>query len=99
LITNMDEPLGLAVGNSLEVIEAIDTLKGEGPEDLTELCLVLGSKLLVLGKISSSEKEARELLEEKIKNKEALNKFKEFVALQGGDTSYVDDTSKFKLSS
>lgn len=99
LITNMDEPLGFAVGNSLEVIEAIDTLKGEGPEDLTELCLVLGSKLLVLGKIASSEKEARELLEEKIKNKEALNKFKEFVKLQGGDTSYVDDTSKFKLSS
>lgn len=99
IITNMDEPLGFAVGNSLEVIEAIDTLKGEGPKDLTELCLVLGSKLLVLGKVSSSEEKARKLLEEKIKNGEALNKFKEFVKLQGGDTSYIEDTSKFKLSS
>lgn len=99
LITNMDEPLGFAIGNSLEVIEAIDTLKGNGPEDLTNLCLVLGAKLLVLGKRCENEKEARELLEEKIKNGEALNKFKEFVSLQGGDASYVDDTSKFKLSS
>lgn len=99
LITNMDEPLGYAVGNSLEVVEAINTLKGHGPEDLTDLCLVLGSKLLVLGKRCESEEEARKLLEEKIKDGSALEKFKEFVALQGGDTSYVDNTDKFKLSS
>lgn len=99
VITNMDEPLGLAIGNSLEVIEAIDTLKGQGPKDLTELCLVLGAKLLVLGNKCENEEVARELLQEKITSGEALNKFKEFVRLQGGDASYIDDVNKFKLSS
>lgn len=99
VITNMDEPLGLAIGNSLEVIEAIETLKGNGPSDLTQLCYTLGSKLLVLGERCKTEEEAKELLQEKIENGEALAKFKEFVELQGGDTSYIDDISKFKLSS
>lgn len=99
VITNMDEPLGLAIGNSLEVIEAIDTLKGQGPKDLTELCFVLGAKLLVLGNKCENEEVARELLQEKITSGEALNKFKEFVRLQGGDASYIDDVNKFKLSS
>ncbi|WP_036729317.1 pyrimidine-nucleoside phosphorylase [Peptoniphilus mikwangii] len=99
VITNMDEPLGLAVGNSLEVIEAIDTLKGRGPKDLEDLCISLGAKLLVLANKCNDEKSARILLEENIKNGLAFEKFREFIEMQGGDVSYVDDTSKFKLSS
>lgn len=99
VITNMNQPLGKAIGNSLEVIEAIDTLKGEGPEDLYELSLELAEKLLVVCGHSKDEKEARILLEEKIKSGEAFKKFKEFIELQGGDLSYIDDTSKFELSS
>ena len=98
IITNMDEPLGKNIGNSLEVIEAIDTLNGNGPKDLTDLCLELGAKLLYLAKKVETEEEGINILKEKIKNKEALNKFKEFVEKQGGDSSYIDDPSKFKLS-
>lgn len=98
LITNMDEPLGFAVGNALEVIEAIDTLQGRGPKDLQELCLVLGAKLLCLSNRVKTEKEGYDLLLSKIKSGEAFEKFKEFVSLQGGDVSYVENTSKFSLS-
>lgn len=98
VITNMNQPLGKAIGNSLEVIEAINTLKGEGPEDLYELSIELAEKLLVVSNFSKDEKEARQILEDKIKNGEAFNKFKEFVELQGGDITYIEDTSKFQLS-
>lgn len=97
IITNMEEPLGLAVGNSLEVIEAINTLKGKGPKDLKELSLLFGSKLLSIAK-SISEEEALKELEEALESGMALEKFKEFVKCQGGDISYIDDISKFKLS-
>ncbi|SHG98127.1 pyrimidine-nucleoside phosphorylase [Anaerosphaera aminiphila DSM 21120] len=99
LITNMDEPLGYAVGNALEVIEAINTLRGEGPRDLIELCLNLSSKLLVLSGKFNSEIEARKLLNENISAGLGLEKFKEFVSMQGGDISYINDLSKFELSS
>lgn len=98
LITSMDEPLGFAVGNSLEVIEAINTLKGQGPQDLRQLCLALGSKLLLMSNFADNEDEAKEILETNIRNGKAFEKFKEFVKAQGGDISYIDDTSKFKLS-
>ncbi len=98
LITSMDEPLGFAVGNSLEVIEAINTLKGQGPEDLKQLCLALGSKLLLMSNLVDNEDQAKEILETNIKNGKAFEKFKEFVEAQGGDISYIDDISKFKLS-
>lgn len=98
LITNMDEPLGYAVGNSLEVMEAIDTLQGNGPKDLEELCLVIGAKLLLLANRVTTEDEGYHLLQEKIHNGEAFEKFKEFVSLQGGDVSYVENLSKFQLS-
>lgn len=91
IISDMDQPLGYAVGNALEVKEAIDTLKGCGPSDLYELCLVLGSQMLILSKKAKDEKEAREKLEEVVKNGEALNKFKEFVKAQGGDISMIDN--------
>lgn len=98
LITSMEEPLGYAIGNALEVIEAIETLKGNGPKDLYELCLKLGSKLLIMSGRCSSEDEALILLEQNIKNGLALEKFIELVEKQGGDPSYIKDPSKFKLS-
>lgn len=99
LITSMEEPLGYAIGNSLEVIEAIETLKGHGPKDLYNLCLKLGSKLLVMSGKCTCEEEAINLLEENVKNGLALKKLEELVEKQGGDSSYIKDPSKFKLSS
>jgi pyrimidine-nucleoside phosphorylase len=89
IVTNMDEPLGNAIGNALEVKEAIDTLQGKGPEDLYELCLVLGSKLLVLAERVDNELEARKLLKETISSKAAFNKLIEMVKEQGGDVDYI----------
>ncbi|WP_461201775.1 pyrimidine-nucleoside phosphorylase [Anoxybacillus sp. TBDG-1] len=94
IISDMSQPLGYAIGNALEVKEAIDTLKGEGPEDLQELCLVLGSHMVYLAKKASSLEEARHMLEEAMKDGSALETFKTFLAAQGGDASVVDDPSK-----
>ncbi|WP_416199200.1 MAG: pyrimidine-nucleoside phosphorylase [Sporanaerobacter sp.] len=91
LVTNMDEPLGYAVGNSLEVKEAIDTLKGKGPKDFYELCLAIGSKLLVLAKKCSDEVEARELLMEVVNSGKAYSKLLELVRYQHGDTDYIEN--------
>ncbi|MBS4197181.1 pyrimidine-nucleoside phosphorylase [Lederbergia citri] len=94
VISNMEQPLGYAVGNALEIKEAIETLQGKGPADLHELCLVLGSKMVVLGGKAETEDEARSMLEEVIKNGRALQVFKEFLSAQGGDASVVDDVNK-----
>jgi pyrimidine-nucleoside phosphorylase len=94
IISDMSQPLGFAIGNALEVKEAIDTLKGEGPEDLTELCLTLGSHMVYLAKKSNSLEEARQLLENAIKDGSALETFKLFLASQGGDASVVDQPEK-----
>ena len=96
VISDMNQPLGYAVGNSLEIIEAINTLKGNGPLDLLELCFALGSNMLLLAKRVDTLEEGRALLKENIDNGNALNKLKEFVLAQGGDVSYIDDTSKFE---
>lgn len=93
VISNMDQPLGYAIGNALEVQEAIDTLKGQGPDDLTELSLVLGSQMVVLAKKANTMAEARAMLEENIKNGRAIEMFKTFVEAQGGDSKIVDDPS------
>jgi pyrimidine-nucleoside phosphorylase len=92
VISNMDEPLGYAVGNALEVQEAIDTLRGNGPEDLYELCLTLGSQMLLCGGKVTDAAEGRKLLEETIASGAALDKFAEFVKAQGGDSAAVYDT-------
>lgn len=93
IISDMDQPLGLAIGNALEVEEAIETLKGNGPSDLVELCLTLGSNMVLLAGKAKSVEEAREMLEETITSGKAIEKFKEFIAAQGGKTDVIDDTS------
>lgn len=99
VISDMSQPLGFAIGNALEVKEAIDTLNGNGPEDLTELCLTLGSFMVYLAKKASSLEEARKMLEEVIDNGKALEAFKTFLSSQGGDASVVDHPSKLPTAS
>ncbi|MDE1384249.1 MULTISPECIES: pyrimidine-nucleoside phosphorylase [Bacillus] len=94
VISDMSQPLGFAIGNALEVKEAIDTLKGEGPEDLTELVLTLGSQMVVLAKKAETLDEAREKLIDVMKNGKALQKFKDFLQNQGGDSSVADNPEK-----
>ncbi|MGP9042264.1 pyrimidine-nucleoside phosphorylase [Cytobacillus kochii] len=93
VISDMSQPLGLAIGNALEVEEAINTLKGEGPEDLTDLCLTLGSQMVVLAKKADTLESARTLLQEAISSGKALETFKTFIQSQGGDVAVVDDPS------
>lgn len=97
VLTNMDEPLGHAVGNSLEVIEAINTLNGKGPKDLTDLCLTLGSYLVVDAGLENTLEEARKLLYGQIKNGKALAKFAELVKYQQGNVDYVYHPELFDL--
>jgi len=91
LLSDMNQPLGIAVGNALEVKEAIMTLHGEGPENLLELCLLLGAEMLVLAQRCGDHKEARNLLERNLKNKTAVAKFREMVEAQGGTGAVVED--------
>ena len=94
IISDMSQPLGFAIGNALEVKEAIDTLKGHGPADLTELVLTLGSQMVVLANKAKTLDEAREKLQEVIKNGKAVEKFKTLIEAQGGDSSIVDHPEK-----
>jgi pyrimidine-nucleoside phosphorylase len=93
LMSDMVQPLGMAVGNALEVAEAVETLRGEGPASLTELCMVFGARMLVLGEKAADEAEARTLLAEAIASGRALQRFREWVAAQGGDARVADDLS------
>ncbi len=93
VVSDMDQPLGYAVGNSLEVIEAIETLKGNGPADFTELVMELGSQMLIAGGRASTKEEAQALLQEMITSGAALDKFAEFIKAQGGDERAVYDTT------
>ncbi|MBK1812690.1 pyrimidine-nucleoside phosphorylase [Clostridium sp. YIM B02505] len=89
VISDMDQPLGLAVGNALEVREALDTLSGKGPKDLLELCLALGSNMVVLAGKAQNVEEAKAMLLKTIEDGSAIEKFKEFVAAQGGNAEQV----------
>lgn len=91
IISNMDQPLGRAIGNALEVKEALDTLNGRGPDDLVELCLTLGSSMLILAGRVKNDTEARILLEDTITSGKALNKFRQFIKAQGGDDKIIDN--------
>ena len=94
IISDMSQPLGFAIGNALEVKEAIETLQGKGPQDLTDLVLTLGSQMVILARKAQTAKEARAMLKEAIDSGKAIAKFKEFLQNQGGDASIVDDTTK-----
>lgn len=91
VISDMDEPLGFAVGNALEVKEALATLRGEGPADFLELCLTLGTQMLIAGGKAKEEAEAREMLQDAIEDGTALKKLAEFVEAQGGNPAAVYD--------
>ena len=94
LITDMDRPLGNAIGNTLEVKEAIDTLNGHGPEDFTEICIILATNMLYLagkGNIVECEKAVKGA----IADKSALETFKKMVKAQGGDASFIDNPDRF----
>src|SRR5699024_6217597 len=93
-ISNMDTPLGYAIGNALEIKEAIATLKGIGPRDLTELCLNLGSQMVFLAEKADSLTDERKLLETNIKNDKALNKLKTFIENQSGDKTVIFEPNK-----
>lgn len=95
LITDMDIPLGFAIGNSLEVIEAVQVLNGEGPMDLREVSLNLSARMIHMAKITDSFEAAYDMAIKVIEDKSALEKLKEMVSYQGGDVSVIEDTSKF----
>ncbi len=94
LLSDMNQPLGNAVGNALEVMEAIDTLRGGGPEDFREHCLHVAAHMLVLGKRASDLNEGRQLAEWAIIEDRAIEKFRTLVVAQGGDVAYVDEPDK-----
>lgn len=96
ILTNMNEPLGYAVGNNLEVIEAIEFLKGKMPEDLKEVVLELGAYMIKLAGLGDNLEENKLKMLENISNGKAFNKFTEMVKNQGGDISYLDNTNKFE---
>lgn len=97
LVTDMDRPLGRAIGNSLEVIEAINTLKGNGPEDFTEICVILASYMLNLADYGTYE-ECEKKVKLAIENGSALNVLKKMIKAQGGDERCVDDVSLFRIA-
>ena len=94
LITNMDRPLGYAIGNSLEVIEAVETLHGQGPKDFTEVCLTLAGHMLSLAGMGSVEN-CVEIAKQAIEDGSAYRKFVEVVARQGGNVKLIEDTANF----
>ena len=98
VISDMDQPLGRAVGNAIEVREAIDTLRGKGPDDLKELCLTLGSYMVSFAK-DTSPQEAREMLTDALESGRALDKFADFIAAQGGKHEDVYDTDNLPKAS
>ena len=95
LVTDMNQPLGDTVGTSLELKEAISLLKGEGPEDLQELVLKLGMEIVRLAGVAGSTLSAKQTVQRHLKDGTALQKLKDLIEAQGGDTSYIDDPEKF----
>ena len=98
IITNMDAPLGRAVGNSLEVIESIETLRGRGPEDLQRLCVLFASEMLQLAGKATGDAHGHQLARDALDSGAALDKFREMIAAQEGDPAVIDDPSKLPLA-
>ncbi len=97
-LTDMSQPLGCAVGNSLEVIEAIETLKGNGPKDFTDLCYALTSEILLIAKICQNEEESYRLIDELIEKRLGLTKLGEMIEAQGGNKEVINDYSLFETA-
>lgn len=95
MLTDMDQPLGNAVGNALEVIEAIETLKGNGPKDFTELCHNICAEMLVLSGLSNNKQEAIQMVKDQVKSGKPLEKLSQMISCQGGDTRVINDYSLF----
>lgn len=98
-LTNMEQPLGCAVGNAIEIIEAIDTLKGKGPEDFTELCISLTAEILQIAKIEADVEKAKQLVQKAIQDGRGLQKLEEMISAQGGNGDVVRDYSILPSSS
>jgi len=96
LITDMDQPLGCMIGNALEVVEVVKILRGEGPEDLRQLCLELAGWMLQFGGVANTVAEGKKLSEKLIRSGRALDKFRQMVELQGGDPRVIDDPEKLR---
>jgi pyrimidine-nucleoside phosphorylase len=94
LLSDMNQPLGIEVGNALEMKEAILTLKGKGPDDFTEHCLMVASQMLLLGKKAESEESARGMAQEAIASGLGFEFLKKLIGAQGGDVSYIDNPEK-----
>lgn len=94
LLSDMNQPLGYAVGNSLEVVEAIETLRGGGPDDFRQHCLEVAGYMLMLGEIAADEKQGQHMAEQAIASGESLELFRKLVHTQGGDVSYIDNPEK-----
>jgi pyrimidine-nucleoside phosphorylase len=94
ILSDMNQPLGYAVGNAIEVIEAIRTLNGDGPPDFNEHCIVVAAYMLVLGGVVENEQEGRKLAQSEIQNGRALERFKALVAAQGGDVGYIENPDR-----
>jgi pyrimidine-nucleoside phosphorylase len=94
VVSDMNQPLGNLIGNSLEIIESVETLKGKGPEDLTELSLILAAHMVVLAGEAKDFKQAYAKCKKSIENGSALKKFRELIIKQGGDDSFINDYSK-----
>jgi pyrimidine-nucleoside phosphorylase len=95
ILSDMNQPLGKAVGNSLEVIEALDTLNGNGPVDFYEHCMDISGYLLALGGLAQDEKQGKQMAEKALREGKSLDKFRELVEAQGGDVRYVDEPERF----
>ena len=96
VLTNMDEPVGYAVGNNLEIIESVKALQGDMPDDVRKIVYGLGEQMVIMAGKAQTEEEANIMITESINTGKALQKFKELVIKQGGDVSYIDDLQKFK---
>ena len=95
-LTDMSQPLGCAVGNTIEVIEAIETLKGNGPKDFTELCVALTAEILMVANLAQTETEATKMVEDAIHDGRGLGKLRDMIIWQGGNPKVIDDYSLFK---
>ena len=96
ILTNMNQPIGYSIGNSLEIIEAVEALNGNMQDDVKDIILSLGSYMMKLAGKGDDIEQNKKMIMENINNKKALNKFKELIKNQGGDVSYIEDTSKFE---